>query len=163
MNNQGINLFIVDDNQLLLAGLRGYLATKFGSRINSSTFFTDESALKRIDHETDIVIIDYDMKNASGNEVLESIKKINPKTEVIMLSSHKEIGLAIDSYCKGASDYIIKDKNAFQKIGAIVYTVCMFPVHVLVKEFGVSKFAAIFLINFITVGIIAFIFLKFIV
>ncbi|MBC7863698.1 MAG: hypothetical protein IAF38_12035, partial [Bacteroidia bacterium] len=49
MSTQSLNLFIVDDNQLMVTGLRNYLTNKFGEHINISTFYTGESALKKVD------------------------------------------------------------------------------------------------------------------
>jgi len=163
MNTQALNLMIVEDNAVMATGLRKYLYKKFGLNLNISTFYSGSSALKNIDDTTNIVILDYDLKGQNADDVLVSIKKINPKTEVIILSSHEEIGLAIDSFCKGASDYVVKGQNAWQKIGALVYSVLMYPIHIFVKEFGVSKFVAIFIFTFFTVGIVSFIFLKFII
>ena len=163
MTTQALNLFIVEDNHFPTKSLSHYLRRKFGKKLKISTYFNDESALREVNKDTNIVILDYNKKNGNGIEVLESIKKINPATEVIMLSSNEEIEIAIDAYCKGAIDYVINDKTAWQKIGAIVAKIMMYPVHVLVKEFGVSKFVAIFLINFILVGIVSFVVLRFII
>lgn len=162
MSNQKLNLFIVDDNKLMVSGLRNYLTTKFGSDLNISTFFTGESVLNKVDQDTNIVILDYFLGDENGNEVLKSIKKINPKTEVIMLSSNEDIGVAIDSFRKGATDVVVKGNDSMKKISALVYGIITYPIRILVKEFGVSKFLAIFLLTFIIMGIVVFITLKYI-
>jgi len=48
----------------------------------------------------------------NGIEVMEKIKTKNPETEVIMISSHEDINIAIQSMKKGAWDYIVKNQNA---------------------------------------------------
>ena len=94
------------------------------------------------------------MGDEKGTDVLKSIKKINPKTEVIMLSCNEDMGVAIDSFRKGATDYVVKGDKAWKKITHIVRDIITYPIRILVQEFKVSKFVAIFLLTFITMGII---------
>jgi DNA-binding NarL/FixJ family response regulator len=153
MNTQGLNLFIVDDNALMLTGLKNYLTTRFGKDLCITTFLTGESALKKIDSTTNIVILDYYLENENGNEILKSIKEINPKTEVIMLSGNEDMGVAIDAFRKGATDYVVKGDKAWKKISHVILDIITYPVRILVQEFKVTKFVAIFLLTFVVMGI----------
>ena len=161
MNTQGLNLFIVDDNSLVLASLKNYLNERFGKDITISTFLSGANALEKIDKNTGVVILDYYLEGENGNDVLQSIKKINPKTEVIMFSSNEEIGVAIDSFRKGATDYVVKGDKAWKKISNIVLDIITYPVRILVQEFKVTKFVAIFLLTFITMAAVVCLTLKF--
>ncbi|HWY38737.1 MAG TPA: response regulator [Bacteroidia bacterium] len=156
METQGLNLFIVDDNVLTVTALKQYLQNRFGISINISTFNDGESCLERIDKETHVVILDYYMKGKNGLEVLKSIKDINPKTEVIMLSGNENMALAIESFRAGATDYIIKGSGSWKKITKLVTHIITEPIRLMVKEFRVSKYMAIFLLTFITLGIVCF-------
>jgi DNA-binding NtrC family response regulator len=156
MQTQGINLFIVDDNKLLVTDLKHYLQNKFGSNLNVSTFNTGESCLEKVDKETHIVILDYGLEGKNGLEVLESIKTVNPKTEVIMFSSNENIVIAIDSFRMGAKDYVIKGQGSWKKITKLVENIITEPIRLLVREFGVSKYTAIFLLTFVTMGIVIY-------
>lgn len=98
METQGINLFIVDDNKLLVADLKNYLHTKFQSNLEISTFYDGESCLKKITKDTHIVILDYFLEGKNGLEILKKIKTSNPKTEVIMLSNNEDIAIAIETF-----------------------------------------------------------------
>lgn len=153
MKNQTANLFIVDDDALSSALLKQHLNDKFGTSINILTFISGKSALEKIDKHTSIVILDYNLEGENGNDVLKSIKEINPKTEVIMLTSNEDITIAIESFRKGATDYVIKGNKASKKITHIVYDILAYPIRFIVREFGVSKFLAIFLLTFFIMGI----------
>src|SRR3989338_103074 len=83
MDTQQIKLFIIDDNPQLVVDLRKYLESNFGESLTIFTYNSSESALKSIDHETDIVILDCDLPGADGNEILKSIKKQSKNTENI--------------------------------------------------------------------------------
>ena len=161
MNTQGFNIFIVDDDSLTLIGLRKYLEERFGNSLNISTFHKGESALKKIDENTSIVILDYYLENENGNDILQSIKKINPKTEVIMLSTNENMGIAIDSFRKGATDYVIKGDNGWKRVASRIYKIITYPLNMMVREFGVSKFMAIFLLTFLTMAIVVCLILRF--
>jgi response regulator RpfG family c-di-GMP phosphodiesterase len=153
MKNHVINLFIVDDDVLSTTMLKHHLNEKFGTAINISTFTSGKSVLEKIDKYTSIVILDYYLEGENGNDVLKSIKEINPKTEVIMLSSNEDITIAIESFRKGATNYVIKGEKAEKKITHIIYDIIAYPIRFIVREFGVSKFLAIFLLTFFIMGI----------
>lgn len=157
METQKLNIFIVDDDKLMDMSLKHYLENRFGSNVNVSVFYDGESCLEKLDKTTNIVILDYFLDGVNkfaknGLEILRSIKKINPKTEVIMLSNNADMGVAIESFREGASDYIVKDNNAFSKLLSLIVE----PIKKLVAEFGVPKFLIIFLSTFLAMGAIVY-------
>ncbi len=154
METQGINLFIVDDNRLMVTDLKHFLKNKFGVSLLISTFTDGESCLKSVSKDTHIVILDYFMEGKNGLETLKEIKAINPKTEVIMLSRNEDIALAIESFQAGAKDYVIKGNTSWNKITKLVNTIITEPIRMMVKEFGISKYMAIFLLTFVTMGVL---------
>ncbi len=156
METQRINLFIVDDNKSLVAALKQFLQNKFGTNINISTFYDGESCLAKINKYTDMVILDHFLNGKNGLEVLKEIKEINPKTEVIMLSSNDDIALAVQSFRSGAKDYVVKGPNSWKKLTKLVHHIVTEPIRIIAREFGVSKFMAIFLLTFLTMGIAVF-------
>jgi len=135
METEKINLFIVDDNKLLVTTLKQYLENKFGDSLQISTFYDGESCLKKIDKTTQIVILDYFMKDKDGLEVLKSIKALNPRTEVIMLSGNEEIEAAIKLFKAGAKDYVVKGKGSWEKIIKLVADIITKPIRIIVKGF----------------------------
>lgn len=160
METQGTNLFIVDDNLLSAEDLKHYLQNRFGKDIIVTTFENGESCLLKVNNETHIVILNYFLEGKNGLEILKSIKKINPNTEVIMLSGKEDIGLAIETFRAGAKDYIIEGSSSWKRISKLVSNILLAPIKIIVREFGVSKFAAIFLTTFISLGAVVFIVMQ---
>lgn len=156
METQRINLFIVDDNHLLATDLKNHLQNRFGLGINVSVFNSGESCLQMVSKETHIVILDYFLEGKNGLEVLKSIKTINPKTEVIMLSGNEDIVLAIETFRAGAKDYVLKGQGSWKKVTRLVTLIITEPIRLMVKEFGVSKYMAIFLLTFVAMGIVVY-------
>ena len=161
MNTQGLNLFIVDDNPLVVTGLRNYLDSRFGINLNISTFYSGKSALKKVDKDTGIVILDYYLDGENGNDVLKSIKEINPKTKVIMLSSNEDIAVAVESFRNGATDYVVKGARDWDKIISDVYKILTYPIVFIARELKISKLLAMILLSFVFVAAGSFLFYYF--
>lgn len=153
MKTQGLNLFIVDDNNLMVSTLKQFLQNRFGLDLTISTFNNGESCLEKVDDDTHIVILDYYMKGQNGLEILKTIKEKNPKTEVIMLSSNEDMAIAVESFRAGANDYVVKGSGSWRKITKLVEHIITEPIRIMVREFGVSKFMATFLFTFIIMGL----------
>jgi len=67
-----------------------------------------EALAKLRDQGVDVVILDVVMPGQDGVETLGEIKKINPLTEVIMLTGHATVETAIEGMKRGAFDYLMK-------------------------------------------------------
>lgn len=118
-----INIFIVDDNKLFALTLKASIENDFKNMdINIHLFETGEMCMVEfITILPELVILDYSLNSkfhnaADGLQVLERIKKHCAETSVIMLTSNNHIDIALKSFNHGASDYIIKTKNQFEKI-----------------------------------------------
>src|SRR5688572_20976665 len=125
MENRALNVFILNDNVETAGKLRRYLVKRFGDRLNISLFFNSKSCLRMIDNHVDLVVVD-DYLNGPGNtgrpgvEVLKRIKEDHPHTEVIVLSSNEDVGLAIEAYKSGAREYILNKKGAWHRILTLI-------------------------------------------
>ncbi|MCC6371869.1 MAG: response regulator [Bacteroidia bacterium] len=161
MKDRPLNLIIIDDDSAISKGLEGFLHSRFKQELAITLFNSGEAALKSVGNDTDIVILDYNLKHENGNEILKEIKRINASVEVIMLTSNEDVGIAIDAFRKGARDYVIKgNSKAWKRVADTVYAIIIYPVNILVKEFGVSKYLAIFVLVFLVLGIAVFFSLK---
>lgn len=152
METQALNLFIVDDNKSMVTSLKQYLKSRFGGSVNIRTFLSGESAIEKVDKDTHVVVLDYAMEGKDGLQTLREIKEVNPGTEVIMLSSNNDIAVVIESMREGAADYVVKGPNAWRKLSSLITYIINAPFRLMAREFPVSKFCAIFLTTFITMG-----------
>jgi DNA-binding NtrC family response regulator len=154
METKGLNLFIVDDNKMVVQTLRAYLQNRFGSDLTVETFENGESCLEKVNKDTHIVILDYFMEGKNGLEILKSIKEINPKTEVIMLSGNEDMAVAVETFRAGAKDYVVKGIGSRNKITSLIYNIITEPIRIMVREFGISKYLAMFIFTFVTIGVV---------
>lgn len=160
MNAQGMNIFIVDENQQMDKELTQTLTKRFGKSLNISTFHTAESCLRKVDTNTRFAILVSFIEADRKSAMLKSIKMINPKTEVVILSYNDDIETVIESFRAGASDYIIKDSNAKRNVISDISWKITEPIRRMGREFGYVKFATIFVGTFILMGVAILFILK---
>jgi DNA-binding NtrC family response regulator len=60
------------------------------------------------DDPVDVVVLDVKMPDMNGIETLKQIKKVRPSAEVIMLTGHADMEVAIQGMELGAFDYLMK-------------------------------------------------------
>jgi DNA-binding NtrC family response regulator len=105
-NRPVVSLLAVDDSQTVL-DLLAHALTQPGLEILTES--SPETALdlfrRRRPH---IVITDMMMPGMNGMELLERIVKIDPSTDVILMSAHCSTESAVEAIKKGASDYLNK-------------------------------------------------------
>jgi DNA-binding NarL/FixJ family response regulator len=112
-------IFIIDDDEMLTMALSDYLTRSVSHDIQ--VYHTGEEALKRLDEEPDVVVLDFHLNTvnqsaANGLEILKQIRKQMPNVRVIMLSSQESYGKAAQTIQKGAENYVIKGEKSFHQI-----------------------------------------------
>ena len=124
-----IKLFLVDDDALFLKSLEIEFLDHADFIIE--TFPTGELCLSNLDHNPDVIILDYyldsvDKKAINGIEILDKIKAINPEIPVIMLSSQDKIDIAITCMHHKAFDYVVKSETSFLRLQKIITGIFQF-------------------------------------
>src|SRR2546426_182826 len=117
-----IKIFIVDDDQFL-----GSLIKKAIEKIDNvevTHFLSPEECLNNLHQNPDIISIDYLMPNMNGLQLMEKIKNYNESIQCIMVSGQEKIDIVIDTYRKGAIDYIIKNENAIINLENSIRNLC---------------------------------------
>jgi DNA-binding NtrC family response regulator len=101
-----INVLLVDDEVDFLSTL----AKRLGKRgLKPITADNGETALKLLKaSDVDVVVLDVKMPGLGGIETLKEIKRYNPLIEVIMLTGHASMDVAIQGMEMGAFDYLMK-------------------------------------------------------
>lgn len=99
-------VLLVDDESEFLETLVKRLTKRKLSVIGVTS---GEEAIRVLkDTPIDIVVLDVKMPGMGGLETLREIKKGNPLVEVIMLTGHANMEVAIEGMELGAFDYLMK-------------------------------------------------------
>jgi DNA-binding NarL/FixJ family response regulator len=115
--DNALSVFLVDDDRMFLTALKQKLTDKFKATIKISTFPNGEECVSRMEDKPDIVVLDYYLDSPDGNhmngmEVLQKIKTVSGKTEVVMLSGEGREEVKENSLRLGAYKYLQKNATS---------------------------------------------------
>ncbi len=99
-------ILIVDDDDELRSNLSVVLG-EIGYDTETAPSGS-EAVAKAVSNNFDIALLDLMMPETSGMDVLAELRKITPRTRVIVITAFASTDTAVEAMKKGASDYIAK-------------------------------------------------------
>lgn len=99
-------ILIVDDDAEFRLHLTEVL-TGAGYRAESAASAQEAIARSELE-EYDIILLDFMMPKMSGMDSLLTLRRVQPKARVVMITAFASIENAVEAMKKGASDYIAK-------------------------------------------------------
>ncbi|MEM8660631.1 MAG: nitrogen regulation protein NR(I) [Pseudomonadota bacterium] len=99
-------IWVVDDDSSIRWVLERALTQ---ADLDNESFADAEQLLKRIDHEQpDVIISDIRMPGADGLELLGMVSEKYPDLPIIITTAHSDLDSAVESYQRGAFEYLPK-------------------------------------------------------
>lgn len=111
------SILLIDDETQFLATMakrlrkRGFVVREAGSGLKGLEELEAQSA--------DVVVLDVGMPDMDGIQVLREIKMRFPRTQVLMLTGHADMEVAISGMAMGAFDYLMKPVELDVLVGKI--------------------------------------------
>jgi len=99
-------VLIVDDDKILAEGLSRLLQLR-GFQVTVASSATDARSAMSATYP-DVVLMDLQLPDADGAELMVQLKKKYPETEFIIITGHGSIRSAAQSTRHGAADYLTK-------------------------------------------------------
>lgn len=99
-------ILIIDDEKDICILLEKFLS-KQGFETKSFNNGTNSTEWLKSNH-VDLVICDFKLPDYNGLEMLQKIKIINNKTQVIIITGYSDVKIAVQALKKGAYDYVTK-------------------------------------------------------
>jgi len=113
-------VLIVDDHELLRRGIRDLLVSRLGSDLFIGEAGTAKDAIRLLSEENwDLAVLDINMPDGSGLEVLEEIGRLRLSTRALILTSYPEEQFAVRAFKMGASGYLTKQSVSDELVKAI--------------------------------------------
>jgi two-component system response regulator AtoC len=100
------NILVVDDEVKMCVILQDMLVER-GHRVITSQDGEEAQRLV-VSQDFDVVISDLKMSPVDGLQLLQTVKKLSPDTEVVLMTAYASVQTAIQAMKRGAYDYIIK-------------------------------------------------------
>jgi DNA-binding response OmpR family regulator len=99
-------ILIVDDDKELRANLAEVMT---GAGFQPQQAASGSEAIEKATaEEFDVVLLDLIMPKMSGADVLVELRRVSPRSRIIMISAFATIDNAVDAVKRGASDYVSK-------------------------------------------------------
>jgi len=114
MKTQNLKIFIVEDDNFFATMLKDILSKNHYS--NVKIFNTGESCIDSIDYSPDVIILDHNLGNRNGLDILQIIKSRYPSIHVIFLSAQEKLTVAINALKHGAYDYLEKNSDDIHRL-----------------------------------------------
>jgi DNA-binding NarL/FixJ family response regulator len=114
-----ISVLIIDDHDIVREGLKQIVAETPDVRVTAEAR-TGREALDRVrGNEYDVVILDLNLPDRPGLDVLTQIRSLKPGLPVLVLSMHQQASYASRALKGGAAGYVGKDSAREHLVTAI--------------------------------------------
>jgi NarL family two-component system response regulator LiaR len=114
-----IRILIADDHAVVREGLRTLINTKPGLEIVGEAADGAEAIALVQKLEPDVILLDMVMPRKNGLEAIYGIKKDNPETRILVLTSFDDDERVFSAIKAGALGYLLKDSSPQQLLQAI--------------------------------------------
>ncbi len=114
-----INVFIVDDHQVVLDGLTSILSRYEEINLVGQAMNGLDALSFLNKNKVDVAIIDINLPGMDGVDLCKAIKKEHPDYKVLALTTHHQVSFITRIMKCGASGYLLKNTSSEELIEAI--------------------------------------------
>ena len=114
-----IRILVADDHNVVRTGLRALLESKSGWQVCAEASNGREAVDKAGKLKPDVAVLDIAMPLLNGVEATRQIRKLSPKTEILILTMHDSDTLVQEVIEAGARGYVLKDDADRDLISAV--------------------------------------------
>lgn len=114
-----IRVMIVDDHRMIREGLTKLIEFDEEIKVVEDVCDGVECVSKVQDIKPDVMLLDINMPNMNGIEILKLLRHRKHRPKVLMLTVHNEIEYLMQAVDLGVDGYILKDSSSRELIRAI--------------------------------------------
>lgn len=114
-----INVMLADDHVLIREGIKQLLEFDGSMKVIAEANDGIECLEKLKNVKPDILLLDINMPNMNGIDVLKELKEKNDPLKVLILTVHSEVEYLVKAVDIGANGYILKDSGSAELKHAI--------------------------------------------
>ena len=114
-----IDIVIVDDHALIIEGLQKIIRSISDMSVVGEARNAKQAFEIIKEKNCDVLILDMNLPDRNGLDVLKHVRSIHPDISVLILSMYPEERFAVRALKAGASGYITKERAADELIQAI--------------------------------------------
>jgi DNA-binding NarL/FixJ family response regulator len=118
-NSNETTIVLADDHKVVRQGLRKLLETEPGFRIIGEAGDGLEVTRLVEQLQPDVLVLDLMMPALNGLEITRQVRKHSRKTQVVILSMHKDESYVLEALKNGAAAYVLKDSSMEELVTAV--------------------------------------------
>ncbi len=107
-----ITVLIVDDHAVVRQGVHAFLKTQPDLEVVGEAGSGEEALLLAAEHVPDVVLMDLVMPGMDGVEAIRRLKRLSPRTQLLVLTSYDQDEHVFPAIRAGALSYLLKDVGA---------------------------------------------------
>jgi two-component system response regulator DevR len=114
-----IRLLVVDDHEIVRAGLRALFARAGGIDVIADVASAEAAIAAAVVHQPDVVLMDVRLPDGSGVESCREILALCPRTRVVLLTSYDDQDAVLAAVLAGAHGFVLKEIGGDSLVRAI--------------------------------------------
>lgn len=107
-----INVMIADDHLMVREGIKQLLELDGDIVVNAEASDGKQCLELLDDKKTDVLLLDINMPNMNGLQVLQHLREIKSKVKVLILTIHNEVEYLVRAVEFGVDGYVLKDSES---------------------------------------------------
>jgi len=115
----GLRLLLVDDHEVVRAGLRALLSLESDLEVVGEAASGEAAIARARALRPDVVLLDVVMEGLGGIETCRALRSLPQAPRVLMLTSYSDDDAVISSILAGASGYLLKNTGRAELLRAI--------------------------------------------
>jgi DNA-binding NarL/FixJ family response regulator len=115
----GMKILLADDHDLMRRGLKSLLEARPGWTICGEARTGGQAVSMAEEFQPEVAVLDISMPELSGLEAARQIRKLSPKTEILILSVHYSDHLIREILRAGIRGYMVKSDSDRDLVNAI--------------------------------------------
>jgi NarL family two-component system response regulator LiaR len=104
-----ITILLIDDHRVVRQGLRAFLSTQSDLLVVGEAESGAEGVALAAQHVPDVTLMDLVMPGMDGVEATRQLKRVSPRTQVVVLTSYHDDAHIFPVLKAGALSYVLKD------------------------------------------------------
>jgi two-component system, NarL family, response regulator NreC len=114
-----IRVFVTDDHGILRGGLRALINLQSDMEVVGEAANGADAEIGIHNTEPDVVLMDISMPNGGGLAAIAAVKQLRPRTRIVVLTVHDELGYVRAAGQAGAVGYVVKNAVDTELLAAI--------------------------------------------
>ena len=111
-NSKKVRLMLIDDHKLFRCGIKSLFENSEGICVIAEAECGKDGVLKILAQSPDVVLLDLELGDINGLDLIEKVMSQKPNTKFIILTSHVNEHVVNKAMKMGIYGYILKDINS---------------------------------------------------